>query len=176
MSATTGAINLRPQDLAVALKLAIHRQRSLVLTQLADELGMPLSSIHGAVRRAEQARLISRADGTIRALRPAVLEFSVHGAKYAYPALLGAPTRGMPTAVGGPVLAPQFAPGEEVPVWPTTQGKVRGPGLSPLYPGAPGAAEKDPDFYAVLTLVDALRVGAARERALAIEGLQARLA
>lgn len=166
---------LKPQDLVVALKLALNRSREFVFVDLADELSMALSSVHGAVRRGEQAKLLSRSGGSVRALRPSVLEFALHGAKYAYPGQLGAITRGMPTAIGGPVLRPHFENSVETPVWPDPEGTVRGPGLQPLSASVIQASQKDQALYEALTLVDALRVGAARERRIASEELEARL-
>lgn len=171
-----GPLILKPQDLVVALKLAVNHERDFVLTALAEELGMALSSVHGAVQRAEQARLVSRASGGVRAVLPAIAEFTIHGAKYAFPGRLGASARGMPTAIGGPVLSRHFEGFGESPVWPDPKGENRGPGLQPLYPGAPEAARRDLRLYEVLSLLDALRVGAARERELATEALKERLA
>jgi len=54
-------------------------------------------------------------------------------------------------------------------VWPYVEGKVRGISLAPLYKGAPKAALRDPRFYGVLALCDAIRGGRTRERNLAIE-------
>lgn len=175
MARVLGQMALKPQDLVVALKLAVNRSRDFVLADLAEELGMALSSVHGAVTRAEQARLLSRSAGSVRALRSAVLEFALHGARYAYPGQLGRMTRGMPTAIGGPVLRPHFEESVETPVWPDPEGKVRGPGLQPLYPCVLEASRNDEALYEVLTLVDALRVGAARERKIASEELEGRL-
>lgn len=166
---------LKPQDLIVALKLALNSDRDFVLADLADEMGMALSSVHGAVRRAELARLLSRATGSVRPLRPAILEFALHGARYAYPGQLGPMTRGIPTAIGGPVLRPYFEDSSESPVWPDPEGTVRGPGLQPLNPCALQASKNDAALYEVLTLIDALRVGAARERKIASEELEKRL-
>lgn len=170
-----GPLTLKPQDLVVALKLAVNRGRDFVLADLAEELGMALSSVHGAVRRGEQAKLLSRSGGSVRALRPSILEFALHGARYAYPGQLGAMTRGVPTAIGGPVLRPHFEESVEAPVWPDPEGTVRGPGLQPLSACVVTASKNDEALYEVLTLVDALRVGAARERKIAAEELEARL-
>ena len=41
----------------------------------------------------------------------------------------------------------------------------------PLYPSAPKAARKDPKLYELLALVDMLRLGRARERAMAEQQL-----
>jgi hypothetical protein len=47
--------------------------------------------------------------------------------------------------------------------------------ISPLYPTVPAAARHDPMLYELLALVDALRVGRAREQTLAREMLARRL-
>ena len=60
-------------------------------------------------------------------------------------------------------------------VWPHPEGEVRGESLEPLYPSAVEAARRDRALYESLALVDALRVGRARERTLAIRLLRERL-
>ena len=177
--AITGAkqLILKPQDLVVALKLAINRHRDYGVAELAAELDMALSSVHGAILRGEQGRLLSRSAGSIRAIRAAVSEFVVHGAKYSFPGQLGSITRGIPTGIGGPTLREQFENTDLFsPVWPNPEGSSRGPSLTPLYPGVHKAALKDEALYDALTLLDALRVGAARERELSVLALQERLA
>jgi hypothetical protein len=47
--------------------------------------------------------------------------------------------------------------------------------LYPLYPSVPGAAAKNAALYELLSLFDALRSGAARERKLASDLLSERL-
>jgi hypothetical protein len=168
---------LKPQDLVVAVKLAVNRQRDFGLAELAAELGMALSSVHGAIVRGEQGRLLSRSAGSIRAIRSAVSEFVVHGAKYSFPAQLGPTTRGTATSIGGPTLRRHFESTDQFcPVWPDPEGSSRGPGLIPLYPGLAKATSKDENLYDTLTLLDALRVGAAREREMAVLALEERLA
>ena len=44
---------------------------------------------------------------------------------------------------------------------------MRGLGIEPLYPTAPGAALRNEKLYELLALVDALRAGRARERTFA---------
>lgn len=163
---------LKPQDLLLVLKVAVNAERDFLLVNLASELGIAVSLIHGSATRAEQARLLSRASGTIRVLRPALREFVVHGAKYCFPGMLGAMVRGLPTAVGGPVLAPLFEGAQNLPpVWPDPDGGSWGPSLAPLHPCVPAAAKLDHRLYAALSLFDALRVGAAREREIALKHL-----
>jgi hypothetical protein len=60
-------------------------------------------------------------------------------------------------------------------VWPHPEGEVRGESLEPLYPSAVDAARRDAKLYELLALLDALRVGRARDKALAIDQLKKRL-
>ena len=57
--------------------------------------------------------------------------------------------------------------GQMPPVWPDPEGRVQGVSVQPLYASVPGAARRDPELYHLLALVDSLRIGRARERALA---------
>jgi hypothetical protein len=63
-----------------------------------------------------------------------------------------------------------------VPVWPDPEGKIKGRAVEPLHPGVPKAAQEDDEFYALLALIDVLRVGRAREREMAEAELEKRLA
>jgi hypothetical protein len=66
------------------------------------------------------------------------------------------------------------APGD-APVWAHPAGFAKGPTLSPLYKTAPQAALADPALHRLLALLDALRTGRARERALAAKLMEAEL-
>jgi hypothetical protein len=60
---------------------------------------------------------------------------------------------------------------DPVPVWPSAIGNIRGVELIPLYPCVPESIQKYPDeiFYKILTLLDAIRSGRARERNIAVQ-------
>ena len=58
-------------------------------------------------------------------------------------------------------------------MWPHPNGSVRGVGVEPLHPSVPFAAMQDAKLYEMLALFDALRVGKARERSMALERLRA---
>lgn len=168
---------LKPHDLLLALKIAVNRGREFTLVELGNELHMAVSVVHGSIRRNEQARLISRAAGSIRAMRSALKEFVIHGAKYSFPAVLGPLARGVPTAIAGPVLKLHFEQADLLPpVWPDPDGSGYGPSVTPLYPTVMAACKRDNSLFEVLTLLDALRVGAAREQELATSELEKRLA
>jgi hypothetical protein len=46
----------------------------------------------------------------------------------------------------------------------TLAGVVRGQAIAPLYRSVPQAASNDPKLYALLSLIDAIRVGRVREQ------------
>jgi hypothetical protein len=83
---------------------------------------------------------------------------------------------GLPTAYAAAPLNAHIAPSSEpVPVWPFIGGPVRGGSVIPLYSSAPAAAARSPALYENLALFDALRMGNARERALAQDLFETRL-
>ena len=107
---------------------------------------------------------------------PSLLEFILHGLKYVFPAEPGPLCRGMPTAHSAPPLSGQIVSSEnDQYVWPSNEGEVRGQAIEPIYESVPKAARKDPQLYEMLALIDALRVGRARERKIAVEELTRRL-
>ena len=84
-------------------------------------------------------------------------------------------TRGVPTSHAAAPLKALIVPSSEpVPVWPYKAGTVRGAAFYPLYPTVPEAALANPALYELLALVDAVRGGSPRERALAIAALDQR--
>lgn len=164
-------MNLLPQDIFVMVKLAVSTRPEWTFNSMAHELGMSPSMAHGAVKRATQARLYDPNQRMPR--RKALEEFLVHGVKYAFPPDLGSATRGVPTAWASPSLEGKLVQGEEeVYVWPHPRGEHRGIGLSPLYKSVPEIVLKDHVLYAALSLLDAIRIGRAREQTLAEELLR----
>ena len=114
-----------------------------------------------------------KADNPVRPHSRQLAEFALHGAKYAFAADKTPSTIGVPTSHSAPAFAGVFAPGSEDFVWPHPNGTVRGVGVEPLHPSVPFAAMQDAKLYEMLALFDALRVGRARERGMALERLQA---
>ena len=165
---------LLPQDVVVLAKLASYGGGRPPIAQVASDLALSPSQVHASLKRLTRSRLIDAQTG--RPVLKAVEEFLIHGVKYAFPVQRGEATRGMPTAHAAPPLRDQIAEsGDLPPVWPESQGEVRGATLEPLHKIAPKAARKDPVLYEVLALLDALRDGRVRERQLAERELSARL-
>lgn len=168
--------NLKPQDVLVLLKLCVRTNPHWTYAELASTLGMSASEIHQSIKRAQLARLLTVQDNFKKPLRAALLEFLIHGVKYAYPPQRGSLMRGLPTAHAAPPLLNLLMQGEDPPpVWPYAEGTKRGYQLTPLYKSVPKAALQDARLYELLALVDALRDGRAREKQLAIDLLQERI-
>lgn len=164
---------LRSQDILILLKIAPWGQQ-WTFDQIAHELGLSASVVHRGVDRATKAGLYSRPRREVN--RSALIEFLIHGARYTFPAKWGGEARGIPTAWAAPPLREKLlSSGENMPVWPSASGEVRGIALEPLHPAVPGAATKYPELGELLALIDAIRIGNARERGLASKELERRL-
>jgi len=167
---------LRPQDVVLCLRLSLPAGEALSNVQLAEATGISAAETHAGVKRLERAKLVQRRKGQVRVLRSAFEEFLVHGVKYMFVSIQGEPTRGMPTSYAAAPLNQSLVPsGDLPPVWPDPLGEVRGLAFSPLYKSVPQAAKRDPRFYEVLALTDALRGGRVRERSLAEAALKEHL-
>lgn len=163
----------KPQDVVVALRLAIGAANGSY-ADLGKELGMSASEVHAAVRRLVDARLLETESRRVRV--EALRNFLVHGVPYAFPASPRQLTRGMPTAWAAPALSGKIDSTDQIPpVWPDPEGTVQGSAIKPLYASVPNAARRSPALYDLLALVDALRIGRARERSMAETEIASRL-
>jgi len=168
---------LKPQDLVVLSKLVVEGPASPPIAQLSVALGLSVSEVHAALGRSVAAGLaVKDAKRGVRPHRAALLEFLVHGVRYAFPVSPGTLTRGLPTAGSAEPLRHHLGESSDPPyVWPLPEGSVRGLAIRPLYPSVPRAAQEDPALHELLALVDAMRVGRARDRRLAAKLLEDRL-
>lgn len=163
---------MRPHDIVVLLKIAAKKKTPWLMKDLSIELGISASEISESLNRSALAGLIAK--DKKRLMRFSILDFLEHGLRYVYPQLPGARVRGMPTAHAAPPLNQDIVSNEPY-VWPYGEGTVRGESIEPLHPKVPEACSKDPLFYEYMALCDALRVGKAREKNLAVKALKKRL-
>ena len=173
---------LKRQDIVVALKLlGLSPEPVPTYPALAEMLGMSISEVHAAVRRARRCGLLltEASEPTLSEIRPSLPgleEFLCCGLRYVFPAERGHEAIGIPTAADAPPLAGRFATSDALPaVWPFRAGKVRGFTLEPLYPSVPRAALRDQTLYEWLALADALRLGQGRVGAAAKEAVHRRI-
>lgn len=163
---------MRPQDIVILLKIAAKGNKSWFMKDLSYELGISASEVSESINRSVIAGLISYDKKSILKLN--LLDFLKCGLRYVYPEQAGALVRGIATAHSAPPLN-KIIVSQEPYVWPYGEGNVRGQSITPLHPKVPEAALKDENFYILMTLADALRVGRAREKELAFEELKNRI-
>jgi len=162
-----------------------------LLLQNREAAALPAGAVGGAAQSLQEQQGIYRVtrkrvrrhaapsdaaavpDNPVRVHAQALAEFTLHGARYAFPGVRLPLAVGVPTSHSAPAFAGVFAPGSTDFVWPHPNGTVRGIGVEPLHPSVPFAATQDERLYELLALFDALRVGKARERNMALQRLQA---
>lgn len=142
---------------------------------LEESTGISKSEVSGGLRRCMEAGLLKpgREDGRPLVNTRGLYELLAHGVRYFFPARPGPLVRGLPTAHAAPVLADRLlSAGEHICVWEDAEGTQLGQSIEPLFRTVPKAARRDPELYALLALVDSIRIGQAREAGLARDLLE----
>lgn len=142
------------------------------------ETGIAKSQVSNSLRRCFDVGLAKkdRKSGVPRANTKLLYEFIVYGAKYVFPAKPGQLVRGIRTSFAAPVLENHLlSAGELLPVWPDARGNKKGLEIHPLFKTVGHAVRRDPELYALLALVDAIRIGSPREVNLAKDLLKKRM-
>jgi biotin operon repressor len=165
---------LLPVDLLVVMKLAALASEPASLRQLEDELGLSKSAVANSVQRLRELDLVKDGPSHGRRVNKLLLRDCLeHAARWIAPAHVGDFELGLPTAHSAEPFKKEMTGDEDPVVIPLAHGPVRGRAVTPLHPLAPAAAAKDPKLYRLLAIVDALRIGRARDRQLAVAELRA---
>ena len=164
--------SMKPQDVVVLLKVIALNNDNWQQIPLAHSLKMSQSEVSQSVARSKYAGLLD--DNGKKVMRQALYDFLQYGLAVVFPAKPGAVIRGIPTAHSTAPLNKEISSGEDY-VWPFAKGNVRGHGIIPLYATVPQAALDDEQFHALLALADAMRVGKAREKSIAVQELKTRI-
>lgn len=142
---------------------------------LQASLGISKTEIASALKRCQYIGLL-RVDPDTQLPRvnsKALLGFIEHGLRYVFPAKPAEMVRGIPTSFCAPMLQGKLMSGGDlIHVWPDAYGNRKGQSITPLFKTVPGAVKKDPCLYEYLALIDAIRLGNAREARLANEILR----
>jgi DNA-binding MarR family transcriptional regulator len=178
---------MKSQDIVILFKLlSLEEQEGdggssscadpYAVRSLEASLGISKSEVSASLKRSIESKLVAKMRGTLKVNRRNLAEFVLHGLKYTFPVKPGAPQRGIPTAFAAPMLEGQLiSAGEDIYVWPYSEGHKRGPAIKPLFQSVPNAALRDERLYRYLALTDAIRIGGPRESGLAKELLEARI-
>ncbi|RAH33029.1 hypothetical protein [Pantoea agglomerans] len=143
---------------------SLERTTGVGKTQIADSINRCIDI--GLAKR-------DRKYGVPRTNKKSLLEFVIYGIKYVFPAKMGELTRGIATSFSAPALNEKlFSSGELIAVWPDERAKSKGLKVIPLFHTVPYAVRQDGDLYAMLALVDAIRLGNQREAGVAANILE----
>lgn len=160
---------MRPQDVAILLKIVAKNQEDWQIQPLSDELRISIAEISESLNRSRMAALVDFKKK--RPNRNNLMEFLQHGVKYVFPQNPGAMSRGLPTAHSHPFMKKHIL-SETNYVWSDAKGEVLGQAIDPFYGRQVEAARDDSEFYLMLALVDAIRVGRVREVKIARDELK----
>ncbi len=163
---------MSPHDIVILLKIVAYGKQAWFQKPLSEALGISQSEVSKSLNRSKYAGLLDPKGKTVMKL--ALMDFLQFGLRYIFPQKPGPVVRGIPTSHSASPLKEHIQSTEDY-VWPYGKGNVRGHSIMPLYPSVPAAALKDEQLYQLLSLVDALRVGRAREKELAIIELKKHL-
>lgn len=145
---------------------------------LSASLGISKSEINNCITRCLNVNLakISRINQRIEVNKKTLFNFIRYGLRLVFPVKPAELTRGIPTTFSAPVLQGSlYSAGDFMLVWPDPLGKEMGLSIAPLYKSVPFAVRQDPELYACLALLDAVRIGNPREMKLALEKLEDKL-
>jgi predicted transcriptional regulator len=163
---------MRPHDVVILLKIVALKDQHWFAKNLAQTLNISASEVSESLNRSKLASLISADKKQV--MKKNLMDFLEHGLKYVYPVKPGAIQRGMATAYNAPPLN-KYIQGDEHYVWPYGHGEQRGQTIEPFHHNVPEACKNDPKLYELLALVDAIRLGRAREQQLAMDELRQRI-
>jgi len=165
-------MQIKPQDILILLKIISINSDAWNQKPIAEDLGLSQSEVSESVARSKYAGLLDPKGKKVMKL--ALMEFLQYGIRYVFPQKPGPVVRGIPTSHSASPLKEEIQSTENY-VWPYAKGTVRGHSIIPLYVSVPEAVFKDEILYELLALVDALRVGRAREKEIAVVELKKRL-
>lgn len=152
---------MRPQDIVILLKIVATGDRLWYNKDLARELNISGSEVSESLHRSMIAGLINKKKKQV--FKKNLIDFIVHGLKYVFPVRPGRLVRGMPTAYSAPVLNKEFVVDDPY-VWPGGEKIQKGVAIKPLYSTVPMACKNDILLYDLLSLTEALRIGAGGEQ------------
>ncbi len=164
---------MKPQDIVILLKIVSLNGEPFLQRELAEQLNISKSELSESLHRSVFAALLMPDKKTV--MRLGLLEFLKGGLSYVFPTQPGRKVKGIATAHSAPPLNKTIVSENDIYVWPYAKGNKMGQAIEPLYKLLPDVATKDRELYELLALADALRVGRAREKALAAELLEQKI-
>ncbi|BBT92722.1 hypothetical protein KK010_17345 [Enterobacter mori] len=162
-------------DITPDIDLSETARSFYTVRYLEQVTGISKTQIAESMNRSFDSNLLrlERKTGLPRANLQGLLEFLIYGIKYVFPVKPAELTRGIATSFSAPVLNKKLiTAGEFQLVWPDARANSKGLAVAPLYKTVPYAVRRDSRMYAMLALIDAIRMGNPREANLAADLLK----
>ncbi|HED6242079.1 TPA: hypothetical protein R5X36_004252 [Enterobacter sichuanensis] len=164
----------RRGDITPDIDLSETAKSFYTVRYLEQVTGISKTQIAESLNRSFESNLLrsERKTGLPRANLQGLLDFLVYGIKYVFPVKPAELTRGIATSFSAPVLNKKLiTAGEFQLVWPDARANSKGLAVAPLHKTVPYAVRRDNRMYAMLALIDAIRMGNPREANLAADVL-----
>jgi len=160
---------MRPQDIAILLKIILKKDEPWQNKDLAAELFLSPAEITHSLQRSAVAGLLNSEKKKVH--KQTLVEFIEYGLHVVFPVIPGGIVNGLYTAHSHPFMQQHFSSLFGY-VWPDVTGKNRGQSVQPLYKEVVKASMLDAELYKTFALLDVIRVGKARELKVAIQELK----
>lgn len=159
---------IKDQDIIILLMLCLA-DKTILQKDIADRAKISRAATSIAINRLVDINLLA-ADRQ-QVMKRNFMDFLIYGMPYVFPAKLGAVTKGIATHISAEPLKKFFSATQNF-VWPYASGKIVGQSIKPIYHSVPDIIGAEVQLYEALTLIDALRIGQAREKKKAISLLK----
>lgn len=162
---------LQSQDIILAIYL-LAEDSPWTFQSLSDIMGISTSQVHLAWGRLTNSKL---ADSKFRRpIKRNLLEFLEHGVKYSFPPRERGIGAGMATGHVHPAMKSHLVSPGEVDrfVWTNSTGRTKGVCVDPIHKSAVNVSQANSNAYAILAVLDSIRLGKAREQAAATAALK----
>lgn len=159
---------IKDQDIIILLMLCLADE-PIMQKEIAARAQISRAATSIAINRLVDINLLS-ADRE-QVMKRNFMDFLIYGMPYVFPAKLGAITKGIATHISAEPLNKFFSATQNF-VWPHVSGKIIGQSIRPIYHSVPEIIGTEEQLYEALTLIDALRIGQAREKKKAISLLK----
>lgn len=160
---------MRPLDVVILLKIVCLESKSWQYRDLSSQLYISVSEVSESLSRSHISGLIDESKKKVRV--NSLMEFIEFGLPYVFPVVPGQIVTGVPTAYSNPFYKAHFLGSVDY-VWKDEQGTMRGLSIEPLHKGVTQAVLDDEVLYKLLSGIDILRVGRAREKKMALEEMK----
>lgn len=160
---------MRPQDVAILLKIVLLGKKEWQYQDISRSLYISGAEVNASLNRSKIAGLVDFNRKRVNKL--ALREFLEYGIQYVFPVQPGGMTKGVPTAHSHPSIKNKIV-SETIFVWPDINGAEIGQSIESLFSNQVKAIKEDAALYEVLSLIDILRVGKSRERAIALNQIK----